>query len=89
MISTSSMLTVNLFFNSSIKLLTKISGADAPDDIPMVLHLSISWNGVVLSEWIKVDFSQPEFFATSTSLTEFDEFLLPIQKTFHRILQYS
>ena len=63
-----------------MKLLTKISGADAPDDIPMVLHLSISSNGVLLSEWIKVDFSQPEFFATSTNLTEFDEFLLLITK---------
>ena len=58
-----------------MKLLTKISGADAPDDMPIVLHLSISLKGVVLSECINEDFLQPEFLATSTSLTEFDEFL--------------
>ena len=31
MISTSSIVTVNLFFNSFIKLSTKTSGADAPE----------------------------------------------------------
>ena len=27
-----------------------------------------------------IDFEHPDFFATSTSLTEFEEFLLPITK---------
>ena len=44
-----------------MKLLTKISGADAPDDIPIVLHLSISSNGVVLSECIKEIFHNQSF----------------------------
>ena len=36
MISTSSILTVNLFFNSLIKLSTRISGAEAPEETPIV-----------------------------------------------------
>ena len=63
-----------------IKLSTKISGADAPDDTPMVLNFSISSKGIELSESINLEFTHPEFFATSTYLNEFDEFLLPITK---------
>ena len=37
-ISTSSILTINLFFKSLIKFSTKISGADAPDEIPIVFE---------------------------------------------------
>ena len=80
MISTSYILTVNLFFNSFIKLLTKISGADAPDEIPIVFEFSIKSNGISLFEWINWEFEHPDFLATSTNLTELDEFLLPITK---------
>ena len=79
-ISTSSILTVNLFFNSFIKLSTKISGADAPEEIPMVFEFWIKSNGISLCEWINCEFKQPDFFATSTNLTELEEFLLPITK---------
>ena len=48
--SISSILIENLFFNSLIKFLTNISGADAPDDIPIVLQFSISSYGIELSE---------------------------------------
>jgi hypothetical protein len=47
-ISTSSILIVNLFFNSPIKFSTKTSGADAPDDIPIVFAFSIFSNGISL-----------------------------------------
>ena len=74
------MLTVNLFFSSFIKLLTKISGAEAPEEIPIVLESLIKSNGISLCEWINSELEQPDFFATSTNLTELEEFLLPITK---------
>jgi len=40
-ISTSSILIENLFFKSLIKFSTNISGADAPEEIPIVLQFSI------------------------------------------------
>ena len=51
-----------------INSLTKISGADAPDDIPIFLHFIISSIGTFLSECINSDFLHPAFIATSTSL---------------------
>ena len=56
-----------------MKLSTKISGADAPDEIPIVLDFSISSYGISLWEWINWELRQPDFLATSTSLTELDE----------------
>ena len=56
---------------------TKISGAEAPDEIPIVEHFLILSNGILLSECISSVYLQPAFSATSTSLNEFDEFLLP------------
>ena len=55
-ISISSILTVNLFFNSFIKLSTKISGADAPEEIPIVFEFSIKSNGISLCEWMSWEF---------------------------------
>ena len=54
MISTSSMLTVNLFFNSLIKLLTKISGAEAPEEIPIVFESLIKSNGKSINQKITI-----------------------------------
>ena len=51
-ISTSSILTVNLFFNSLIKLSTKISGADAPEEIPIVFEFWINdFNKILQSSY--------------------------------------
>ena len=47
--------------------LTNTSGAEAPDEIPIVLHLDIFSSGKVLSEWINSAFSHPLFLATSMS----------------------
>ena len=80
MISTSSIFTVNLFFNSLIKLSTNIWGAEAPEEIPIVFEFLIKSNGILLSEWINCELEHPYFLATSTNLTELDEFLLPIIK---------
>ena len=44
--------TGNLFFNSFIKLSTKISGADAPEEIPIVFEFFIKSKGISLCEWI-------------------------------------
>ena len=85
-ISTSSIFTVNLSFNSFIKLSTKISGADAPEEIPIVFEFSIKSNGISLCEWINWEFEHPDFLATSTNLTELDEFLLPIIKKLSQFL---
>ena len=38
--------------NSLIKLLTKISGAEAPDEIPITFEFSIKSNGILLCECI-------------------------------------
>ena len=72
MTSVFSILILYFFFKLLINSSTSISGADAPDDIPIVLHLSILSNGISLSEWISNEFSHPDFLATSTNLTEFD-----------------
>ena len=71
-ISTSSIFIVNLFFNSLINFSTRISGAEAPEEIPIVLQLAILSNGTLLSEWISSELLHPLFFATSTNLTELD-----------------
>ena len=55
-VSTSSILIVNLFFNSFIKFLTKISGADAPEEIPIVFEFSICSYGILLSECNNIEF---------------------------------
>ena len=64
----------------SMNSLTKISGAEAPEEIPIVLQFEILSKGISLSEWIRTALLHPELFATSTSLTELEEFLLPIIK---------
>ena len=55
-----------------MKFSTSISGADAPDEIPITFEFSIKLNGISLCEWISIEFSHPDFLATSTSLTELD-----------------
>ena len=54
-ISTSSIFIVNLFFNSLINFSTRISGAEAPEEIPIVLQLAILSNGTpaLLKELVK------------------------------------
>src|SRR5210317_1326108 len=79
-ISTSFISNWYLLFNWSKKFLTNISGADAPEDTPIVSQSLILSKGIILSEWIKCESMQPDFFATSTNLTELDEFLLPMTK---------
>ena len=64
---------------------TRISGAEAPDEIPIVLHFFSLSSGKLLSEWIN-SASHPLFLATSTSRTELDEFLLPIIKKLSQFL---
>ena len=44
------------FFKFLINSSTSISGADAPDEIPIVLQASILSNGISLSEWISKEF---------------------------------
>ena len=83
------MLTVNWSFNSAINFSTSISGADAPEEIPIVLHPLILSIGTGLSECINSAELQPEFLATSTNLTELDEFLLPIIKNISHLSAIS
>ena len=45
---------------------TKTSGAEAPDEIPIVEHLIILSIGILLSECISSDYLHPAFSATST-----------------------
>ena len=78
--STSSISSLNSFFNFDINNSTRISGADAPEDIPIVLQFLILSIGNLLSEFISCESGHPVFCATSTNLTELDEFLLPITK---------
>ena len=63
-----------------MKLSTKISGAEAPEEIPIVLHLSISRNGATLSECIKVDFLHPEFILFGQD----DDWALKTTKKFYK-----
>ena len=42
------MVTINLFFNSFMKLSTNISGAQAPEEIPIVFEFSIKSYGITL-----------------------------------------
>ena len=58
-ISTSLILTLNLFLIFLIKLSTKISGADAPEDIPIILEFPILSKGISLSECISSECGQP------------------------------
>ena len=80
MISTSSIDVLKCLLILSIKLSTNISGAEAPDEIPIVEQLAKSSNTILLSEWINSESGHPDCFATSTNLFELDEFLLPITK---------
>ena len=81
-ISTSSISKVNSFFNSWINSSTNISGAEAPEETPIVLQLAILSIGTLLSEWINSDLSHPLFFATATNLTELEEFIQELKKKF-------
>ena len=58
-ISTSWISTLKFSLIFSIKFWTKISGADAPDEIPILLHLEIFSNGTELSELIHSESSVP------------------------------
>ena len=54
MISTSSILTVNLFFNSFIKLSTNTSGTEAPDNIPIIFEFALRNKSVFDKTYIYV-----------------------------------
>ena len=53
---------VNCFFKPSINSVTKTSGADAPDEIPIVLQFLILLKGISLSECISSAEFEPFFF---------------------------
>ena len=50
-ISTSSIFILKFSFNLLMKFSTKTSGADAPDEIPIVLQSCSLSNGILLSAW--------------------------------------
>ena len=55
-----------------------LSNTAIPNIIPIFLYFWMSFVLLSFLESIKKVFSQPDLFATSTSLRELDEFLLPI-----------
>ena len=78
MVSTSFILTIAFSSICLIMFFTRNSGAEAPEEIPIFLHSKISLIGNFFSSSISSDLLQPDFLATSTSLNELEEFLLPI-----------
>ena len=57
------------------------------NDIPIELQFLILSSGTELSECMSSNF-YTQILATSTNLTEFDEFLLPITKNISHFLQF-
>ena len=66
---------MNLVLILLIKFLTKISGAEAPEDIPIVVQFSILSKGTMLSACISLELTQPDCWATSINLTELEELI--------------
>ena len=48
-----------MFINLINKIITNISGAEAPDEIPIVEQLAKSFNTILLSEWINRNLGTP------------------------------
>ena len=67
----------SVFANSARISSIRLSGADAPEDSPIFFMLFISFQFIKFTSDIKYEFTQPSFFATSTSLCELEEFSDP------------